>query len=86
MWGGEIREGYSLITSAKNKLNMKLCPLLGTMGNFCFKINVDLNSLSLQEVQNTSQTLFNASFQFLPEFEEGLVIGIVTEISPEVSL
>ena len=70
-----------VVKSTKNKLNRKLCPLLETMGNFGFKINVDLNSFSLP-VQNTSQTLFNTCFPFLSEFEEGLVIGTVTESFP----
>lgn len=34
-----------LVKRAKNKHKTNLCPLLETMGNFGFKINVNLSSL-----------------------------------------
>lgn len=65
-----------VVKSTKNKQKMNLCPLLETMGNFGFKVTVDLNRLSLREVQNTSQTLFNSYFQFSCEFGKRCLLDV----------
>lgn len=58
------------MTSSRDTHKMNLCPLLEIMGNSGFKINVNINSLSLQEVRNPSQILFNSCFQFPVSLQE----------------
>ena len=71
----------------KSEHKMNLCPLLETMGNFGFKINVDFNRLSKKfQIPHRDCLIHNFSFSMARDFynQEKTVEGLVNDFSSPI--